>query len=451
MSDQPDEAAASKPGVVLDPNAEFDLEELAPTMRSVSVLQPPSAAATAALPTHYDRHQGAYLYRDGAGSKGSSKGSSKGAASLVVPTRPKDAFVAPAPVEDGSSKALATPTLPFEAALFPLERCHYYTNKPAVDLHADIEAALQEKGVVFAFAPDKFKFTCEYLTGLNLVRFVCRAYFVPEDGRIVVEFQRRAGCCIVCAKVVEAIRSTLLARECHAAAAPAPIKTFSAKPLDVALCQLHEEKEGEAADHATTLQARQHVQQCKLMDDLRACLAEGKDGVLTEFAKVLIPLSQLGPEHLLGDPSYAELLAALGVHEAVPNARLGALACIANLAATCFPSPTDQGGAGQPFLRRAVSSDEDEKASLAEADEAPRPTLGEVHAWFEGVLGAVVAALASTEEDAHVRREAARALLHLTQAPFARTEAVRVALQQCSKDGKDRLLQSYVQGALAHL
>lgn len=466
---QQDDDATSKPSAaaaVLDPNAEFDVEELAPSMRSVSVLQAPSSAAAAtALPTHYDRHQGAYLFRDGAGGRG-------GGDSLVVPTRPKEAFVAPAPVTttsttgdvgvsgSTSSSSLVTPALPFETALFPLERCHYYTNKPAVDLHSDIEAALLEKGVVFNFAPDKFKFTCEYLTGMNMVRFVCRAYFVPEDGRIVVEFQRRAGCCIVCAKVVEAIRSTLLARECNSEAAPVAIKTFSAKPLDIAVCQMHEEKgeelKGAAAGGGMSLQERQQVQQCKLMDDLRACLAEGKDGVLTEFAKVLIPLSQLGPAHLLGDPSYAELLAALGVHVAVPNARLGALACIANLAATCFPSSQttkDAGDLSTPLLQRETSSDAEEDHKATSEDD-PRPTLGEVHAWFEGVLGTVVAALTSSEENAHVRREAARALLHLTRESFARTEIVRTALQQCSKDAdaaKDRLLQSYLQGALANV
>jgi len=458
----------------LDPNAEFDLEELAPTMRSVGILRGP--ASVPSLPTHYDRHQGAYLYRDGAGSSGSSGGSggSGGGSSsfhLVVPTRPKpqQAFAAPAPMpvpassmsssaaasttEDSTS--LAAPNLPFETALFPLERCHYYTNKPAMDLHTDIEAALQEKDVIFTFVPAKFKFACEYRTGVNMVRFVCRAYFVPEDGRTVVEFQRRAGCCIVCAKVVDAMRSTLLARECNAEAAPIAIRSFQAKPLDVAACLLHEESQADAASR----RARQQAQQCKLMDDLRGCLAEGKDAVLTDFSKVLIPLSQLAPEHLLGEPSHAELLSALGQHVDVPSARLSALVCLANLAAACFPGDGDT-LLSLPYLRRCASSDTDDDvevaAAAAEAANEPRPSMGEVCAWFEGVLGTIVGALGAELDEGgnpHVRREAARALLHLSNESFARTAAAREALERCAAGSaaKDRLLDGYVQGALRHM
>jgi hypothetical protein len=464
---------AQQESTVLDPQAEFDLEELAPTMRSVGILRGP--ASVPSLPTHYDRHQGAYLYRDGAGSSGGSGGSGGGSSSfhLVVPTRPKpqQAFAAPAPVPLPASSmssssastaegsvSLAAPNLPFETALFPLERCHYYTNKPAMDLHTDIEAALQEKGVVFNFVPAKFKFACEYRTGVNMVRFVCRAYFVPEDGRTVVEFQRRAGCCIVCAKVVDAVRSTLLARECNADAAPIAIRVFQAKPLDVAACLILEETQ--AAD-AASLRARQQAQQCKLMDDLRGCLAGGKDAVLQDFAKVLIPLSQLAPEHLLGEPSHSELLAALGEHVDVPNARLSALTCVANLAAVCFPGDGDS-VLSLPYLRRCASSDtdddvEDVAAAAAEAANEPRPSMGEVCAWFEGVLGTIVSALGAElkqeEGNPHVRREAARALLHLSNESFARTAAAREALERCAAGlaGKDRLLDSYVQGALRHM
>lgn len=450
----------------LDPHAEFDLEELAPTMRSVRILRGP--ASVPSLPTHYDRHQGAYLYRDGAGSSGSGGGSSS--FHLVVPTRPKpqQAFAAPAPMPvptssmSSSSSAsttegsasLAAPNLPFETSLFPLERCHYYTNKPAMDLHTDIEAALQEKGVVFTFVPAKFKFACEYRTGVNMVRFVCRAYFVPEDGRTVVEFQRRAGCCIVCAKVVDAVRSTLLARECNAEALPIAIRSFQPKPLDVAACLLHEESQADAASR----RARQQAQQCKLMDDLRGCLAEGKD--VEDFAKVLIPLSQLAPEYLLGEPNHAELLAALGQHVDVPNARLCAFVCLANLAAVCFPGDGDS-VLSLPYLRRCASSDtdddmEDAAAAAAEAANEPRPSMGEVCAWFEGVLGTIVNALGTElegEGNPHVRREAARALLHLSNEFFARTAAAREALERCAAGpaGKDRLLDSYVQGALRHM
>ncbi|GAB5031930.1 armadillo-like helical domain-containing protein [Nannochloropsis oceanica] len=445
------------------PEAEFDLEELAPTMRSVEILRGP--ASVPSLPTHYDRHQGAYLYRVGAGPSGSSGGGNCGSSlsHLVVPTHPKTQqnYAAPTlrPASSISSSAatsmtekvesLAAPKMPFEMALFPLERCHYYTNKSAEDLHTDIEAALQEKGVVFNFVPAKFKFACEYRTGVNMVRFVCRAYFVPEDGRTVVEFQRRAGCCIVCAKVVDAVRSTLLARECNAEAAPIAIRAFQPKPLYITACLLHEKSQAEAP-------SRQLAQQCTLMDDLRRCMAEGKDAVLTDFAVVLVPLSQLAPQRLLGDPSNAELLAALGQHVNVPNARLSALVCLANLAAICFPVSVES-IFSLPSLRRCASSDPDNDVTDDAAANEPGPSVGEVCAWFDGVLLTLVRTLdAESEEDGnpHFRREAARALLHLTKESFARTMAVRGALEKCAAAGpvgKDRLLDSYVQGALRHM
>ena len=446
------------------PEAEFDLEELAPTMRSVGILRGP--ASVPSLPTHYDRHQGAYLYRDSAGPSGSSGDCRSSSSHLVVPTHPKpqQAYAAPTPIPASSMsssaaasmtqrvESLAAPNLPFETALFPLERCHYYTNKRAMDLHTDIEAALQEKGVVFNFVPAKFKFACEYRTGVNMVRFVCRAFFVPEDGRTVVEFQRRAGCCIVCAKVVDAVRSTLLARECNAEAAPIAIRAFQPKPLNMAACLLHEKSQADAPSR----RVRQPSQQCTLMDDLRGCLAEGKDGVLTDFAVILVPLSQLAPERLLGDPSHAELLAALGQHVNVPNARLSALVCLANLAAICFPV-NGESVFGLPSLRRCVSSDTDDDVEDDAAAKEPRPSVGEVCAWFEGVLVTFVSALDAELEEGgnpHMRREAARALFHLSNESFARTMAVRGVLEKCAAAGpvgKDRLLDSYVQGALRHM
>jgi hypothetical protein len=348
-------------------------------------------------------------------------------------------------VSTSTSTSTSAPTLPFDTALFPLERCHYYTNKPAGDLHTDIEAALQEKGVVFTFEADKFKFTCEYLAGVNLVKFVCRAYFVPEDGRTVVEFQRRAGCCIVCAKVVESIRSTLLARECNAEASPITTKPFKAKPLDLAtvsVCVLHEHEDpAQAAAVEAELKAQQEAQQCKLMDDLRSSLAGGKDDVLMDFSKVLIPLSQLAPEHFLSTESYPELLSALGTHAHVTNARLGALACVANLAATYFnhtePAAAEEGGEGEG---------EESGARV------PLPSPAQVQAWFEGVLPMVVKAVGE-EKDPHVRRAAARALMHLSKESFARTEEAKRALEVCERGegGKDQLLMSYVKAAMRNM
>lgn len=446
---------------VLDPEAEFDIEELGPATRSIGVSSGPTPVQT--LPSHYNRHQGAYLYRDGVGTGGNDGDGDKHVECtppLTIPFMPQkqhqraddllSSKLRSNDAVDMIPAKLVAPNLPFETSLFPLERCHYYTNKPTPELFSDIQVALKEKAVVFKFVPGKFKFSCEYRTGVNNVRFVCRAYFVPEDGRTVVEFQRRSGCCIVCAKVVDAVRSTLLARECNSEALPISIRPFKPKPLAASACLVQEEGESSAKVE----RARQEAQQCKLMRDLQDCLAQGRDDVLTDFAKVLIPLSQLAPEHLLGQPSHAELLAALGRHE-IQSTRLSALLCLANLAAACFPQ-SGEGLSSVPFLRRGVSTDTEDDNPDVETGEEPAPSAGDVCAWFEDVLETIINALQSKfgpRSDAHVRREAARALWHLSKESFARTAAARQVLESCvSGDAEeDHVLQEYVRGALEHM
>ena len=314
----------------------------------------------------------------------------------------------------------------------------------------------------FTFLPAKFKFTCEYVAGVNLVRFVCRAYFVPEDGRTGVEFQRRAGCCIACAKVVEAIRATLLVREGNASAAPVAVKPFRARPLSVecaahAAVEVKGEREGETVVlSAAEVRAVAAEQQCKLMEDLRACLTEGKDDVLTEFAQVLIPLSQLSPEHLLSDLDYADLLAALGGHASVDSARLAAMTCLANLAATCFAAG-GSGGIKAPGFSRGVSSDEEDEEDEEAAESRKRAALASgagvaAAEWFGRALPAAVRAV-QADGNPHVRREACRALM---QAAPGMKEALKAAgaaaaLERYANDASDRLLRGYAQAGLKSL
>lgn len=482
------------------PKEELDLDDLTPAMRSVAVaasrpggLHQPGlvvvvgGGGSGALPSYHERHRGAYLYRESPKVRGSEPATSPFPAPGKVgqPTPQVPVLVRPAAMTaaggtgtGGEGGPLAAPDLPFDTALFPLERCHYYTNKTGPELFEGIEAALQETGVSFAFAPAKFKFTCEYLAGgVALVKFVCRAYFVPEDGRTVVEFQRRSGCCIACAKVVEAVRNTLLVREGNAAAAPVPIKPFKARPLTLPECAAHspsssassssmpraEQKEHtqEAAEAEAALRARQQEQQCKVMEDLQACLAAGRDDVLDGFAQVLVPLSQLSPEHLLSDLAYADLLAQLAGRASAGSARLAALSCLANLAASCFGvgAAAGSGSAPLPVVRRDVSSDDEDAAGAAAAARRQLASgAGKVEAWFGRSLGAAVAVMAAPqgEADPHVRREAARALMHAANGPVGAgvlrgSDEGLAALQRLAGAPSDRLLQQYAKAALQAL
>ncbi len=324
----------------------------------------------------------------------------------------------------------------------------------------------------FHFAPGKFKFACEYLPAggaSSLVKFVCRAYLVPEDGRTVVEFQRRAGCCIACAKVVEAVRNTLLVREGNASAAPVPVKPFKARSLSLPGCAVHSPSSTpsspEAAAAAAALQQQQQqqqqAQQCKIMTDLGAYLAGGRDDVLDDFAKVLVPLSHLSPEHLLSNLAYADLLAGLVGRASAASARLAALSCLANLAAACFGGTAGPAAPGLPgLLGRDVSVGSDEGEDVAEAAKARRQLASgpAADAWFARSLGAAVAVLAAApgETDPHAKREAARAVMHLSNAAVGAgllrdSAGGLAALQKLAEAPADRLLQGYAQATLRAL
>lgn len=241
-----------------------------------------------------------------------------------------------------------------------------------------------------------------------MVKFVVRGYRVP-DGRIVVEFQRRAGCCMICAKVVESLRSVLApAGSCltPTAAIVSPV-SFKAGLTEPLLQQkgLNACADGELVE--------------KKLEELRCCLSNSKEDVLVEFCKVLIPLSQLCPEYLSSNLGCADLVSRLASNY-TGDIRLAAISCIANLAASAIKKDGSGGG-----------------------DEAE---------WFERVLEVVVLAL-SSDDNPHVRREAARALMYMSDrfsGDIVRLGGL-VALRKYSDSTNDRTLHGYVQAAVQSL
>ncbi len=124
------------PGAAIE---ELDLEDLEPRMRSVGVASRHQQAAAvpggAALPSYHDRHRGAYLYRESpkmgepAAKAYSSSKPTPTPTQLVLPVVSVRPPTASSSSSSSSKGELEAPTLPFDTALFPLERCHYYTNK----------------------------------------------------------------------------------------------------------------------------------------------------------------------------------------------------------------------------------------------------------------------------------------------------------------------------------
>lgn len=268
------------------------------------------------------------------------------------------------------------------------------------ELKDDIEEGLQSHNVAFEFDAQKFRFCCEYFAGTSVVKFYVRAYRMP-DRRLAVEFQRRQGCCLACSKIVSAVREAVQPEE--------------------DLKRGNDDSFAPVVTEASVLLARcnemgpvsPEVMSTKL-DELRQCLSCGREDVKREFAKVLIPLSQLCPQSVRKERSYAELVAQLFASD-LDEVRLSAVSCVANIA-----------------------------ASLKEQDEE------EGDGWFGDVLDMVVRALA--DPNAHVRREAARALMYMSRrfrdaiVSHGGLEALR-RYSQCS----DRTLSGYCSAAVHNL
>lgn len=253
-----------------------------------------------------------------------------------------------------------------------------------------MEEALHANNVAFDFDARRFKFCCEYFTGTGVVKFNVRSYRMP-DSRLVVEFQRRQGCCLACSKIVGAVRETLAPEGKQREG-----KDFEPRITEAVIGR------GVAVSAEVVMEK---------LEDLRQCLTCGREEVKREFAKVLIPLSQLCPQSVRRDRAYADLVCKL-VRSDADEARLAAVSCVANVA-----------------------------ASLKEQED---------DVWFGAVLDSVVMAL--TDRNAHVRREAARALMHMSgQFPRAilshgGLEALRIHTQ-CN----DRMLSGYASAAVHNL
>jgi hypothetical protein len=308
--------------------------------------------------------------------------------------------------------------------------------------------------VAFEFCPAKFKFSCEYFSGLHVVKFVTRAFRLG-DGRVVVEFQRRAGCCLSCAKIMAAVRAHIAPHDarpeeptlpditevrmaaCRAwlrlwllgwgawkrrvvpgrggggwvgqlkrQSADAPCVTVRAPGITQALVL-----KGEQVDSA---QLSRHLER------IRRVISTTAGEARSQLATVLIPVSQHCPEHMLRDPAMADLVADLCCSGA-DEVRLAGVACVANLAASV--GDTHQKGGEGP------------------------------HPWLARVVPPVVLAL-SKDKSPHVRREAARALMYLSRAKaFSRVVVGAGALEALRKHEavNDRLLQGYVQQAVSNL
>jgi hypothetical protein len=267
------------------------------------------------------------------------------------------------------------------------------------DLYLELEEALQSNNVAFDFCPAKFKFTCEFMVGTTAVKFVARAYRVAE-GRVVVEFQRRMGCCLVCAKVLEAIREHLFpSNNREAPDSPQAPPRYCPRITEVISQRAPLDLE--------TLKGE--------LEAIKDALSSDREDVRREFSMVLIPLSQSVPAYLCREQAYSELVATLASSPVV-DIRLPAISCIANLAATM--------------------DDSDEAAS-----------------WFPGVLCSVVQALGDEKlTSPHVRREAARALMYMSRR-FSGDIKRLGGLEELRKHShcQDRMLQGYVDQAVRNL
>lgn len=224
---------------------------------------------------------------------------------------------------------------------------------------------------------------------------------------------------MVCAKIVDAIRSVLapsFSSEASSKEAFSP-KGFKAGLTEPLLCS----KNNSLVNDPPCVEAA--VVQKKL-EELRCCLSNSQEDVLTEFCKVLIPLSQLCPDYLSSDLGYADLVCRLA-QSYTGTIRLAAISCVANLAASSLKKDKEEESQGES-------------------------------GWFARVLESVVMAL-STDENVLVRREAARALMYMS-GKFS-SDIIRAgglaALRKYCDDGSvmkaDRTLHGYAQAAVQNI
>lgn len=268
------------------------------------------------------------------------------------------------------------------------------------ELCREIEDALDALNVVYEFHPEKCKYSCEYLSGYNLVKFVARIFkagpAVGSEHSYVVEFQRRQGCCLVCGKLLDQIRNHLFPSE------TTPDK--KAEPFIPCLTEAVFKQVELAPD-----QVREEV------DKLQSCLVcKGATDSQKEMAKILIPLSQTCPQHLCRERNLVSLVNELAGN-CTDEVRLSAVTCIANMA-----------------------------AAFKEGQET---------AWFPQAIRPVVLALAS-DRNPHVRREAARALMYISgkhsQAKAIVSLGGLEALRKYT-ECQDRLLHGYVTQAVHNI
>ena len=264
----------------------------------------------------------------------------------------------------------------------------------------EIDDVLSSLNVVYSFEPTKCKFSCEFMSGYNLVKFVARIFkagpAVGSTHSYVVEFQRRQGCCLVCGKLFDDIRSQLSPSEQQKA--DNKPEAFIPRLTEALLHKLPELAPTQVRDE---------------MDKIESCLVcKGPSDRQREMVKVLIPLSQSCPQYLCSDSKLVGLVNELA-GSCCDEIRFSAISCIANMAAN-FKEGQDS-------------------------------------AWFPLALRPVVVAMAA-DSNSHIRREAARALMYMSR-NFSGIILQLGGLEALRKHAEcqDRLLHGYVQQAVQTL
>jgi len=196
---------------------------------------------------------------------------------------------------------------------FIVDQHHFYTNATTTDAVQAISEALKEvSAVVTKFNENKFKFSCQTCTDGRVLEFVVRLYSTPSGpAPLLVEFQRRSGCCLSWRSLWSSVSSSLSAIasvECGVcpqavSQAPMDISERRACPMPAMVEPVVELEELPVPDASM-------IEQLNDAMDILADLASGECDMMRREACCALAA-------LTANPSTARALAETGVYQSL--------------------------------------------------------------------------------------------------------------------------------------